>query len=231
MRGKVPTALACLAAAAVLSACGGGGGTSAQTAPAATTASPPAAAQRDSPAAAGKAPVTAKGLKTAPKPPADPAYERARAKAGAAANFVVRRGDNSVPTYGSQASSAQRAAATAALGAYLQARAGGDWSTACSQLAKTVQKQIQLLAGAQGKGGGCATAYAKLSAQVPAAQRADPLRGNLAAFRVKGDKAFALFYGPGRQQYMVPMAREAGAWKVTQLAPIPYPVGSAVGSE
>jgi hypothetical protein len=45
----------------------------------------------------------------------------------------------------------------------------------------------------------------------------------LAALRVKGDKAFALFYGPHAQQYMMPMVREGGAWKVTQLAPMAYP--------
>ena len=58
--------------------------------------------------------------------------------------------------------------------------------------------------------------YALLSKRIPAKDRANPLIGGLASLRVKGDKAFALFYGPHRQQYMVPMVREAGSWKANQ---------------
>jgi hypothetical protein len=148
-------------------------------------------------------------------------------KAGRAAPFLVPTGDNSIPTYGSEASGSQRSEATTALHSYLQARAGGDWGTACSHMAATVQKQLALLASAsKGKAKGCAAAYAALSARVPVAARANPLSGGLASLRIKGDKAFALFYGPHNQKYMMPMAREGGAWKVNQLDPIPYPIGA-----
>ncbi len=39
-------------------------------------------------------------------------------------------------------------------------------------------------------------------------------------------KTDPLFYGPKRQQYMMPMVSEGGAWKVNQIAPLPYPVGN-----
>ena len=58
-------------------------------------------------------------------------------------------------------------------------------------------------------------------------EKSNPLRSGLAAFRVEGDKAFALFYGPHRQQYMMPMVHERGSWKVNQLDPVTYPPGSA----
>jgi hypothetical protein len=58
------------------------------------------------------------------------------------------------------------------------------------------------------------------------AARANPLSGGLAAFRVKSPHAFALFYGPHNQQYMMPMASESGEWKVNQLDPIPWPIGA-----
>jgi hypothetical protein len=196
----------------------------------ATPSAPAAVAKKaPAPAVAAKPPATGRGAKASPSPPADPAYARARAKAGAGAAFVVRQGDNSIPTYGSEASDSQHAQATAALAAYLQARAGGDWASACSHMAGTVQKQLALLA-AQGSGGSCASAYAKLSSHSPASERADPLTGALAAFRVQGDNAFALFYGSGAQKYMMPMASEGGAWKVTQIEPIPYPVGAPTAS-
>jgi hypothetical protein len=149
------------------------------------------------------------------------------AKAGSAAPFLVPTGDNSIPTYGSEASGSESAAAGAALSGYLAARAAGDWASACALISATVAKQVALLAGeAGGSKPSCVDAYAKLSERPPAAERADPLTHGLTALRVESPHAFALFYGPGSQQYMMPMEAEGGAWKVTQIAPIPYPVGA-----
>jgi hypothetical protein len=238
--------LATLALAAVLAACGSGGGGTTST----STAAPGSSAPRTAKAPPGQAPAKAPAAGTGASHAAAPltrasarraerhaealqaAHHRALAKkAGHAASFLVPTGDNSVPTYGSEASSSQQAAATVSLQAYLQARASGDWSAACAQMATTVQKQLALLAGGPGaKAEGCAAAYAKLSSRVPASARANPLSGPLAAFRVKADKAFALFYGPHRRQYMMPMVSEGGAWKVSQLEPIPWPIGAPTGS-
>jgi hypothetical protein len=209
-----------------LAACGGGGSSTPSTT---ATPSAPAAAAKKAPAAvtAAKAPATGRGAKASPSPPADPAYAHARAKAGAGAGFVVRQGDNSIPTYGAEASGSESAAAEAALSGYLAARAGGDWASACALMSASLEKQIALLAGEAGAGkSSCAAAYAKLSEHVPAAERADPLTQGLTALRVESPHAFALFYGPQRQQYMMPMTSEGGAWKVSQIAAIPYPVGA-----
>jgi hypothetical protein len=91
-------------------------------------------------------------------------------------------------------------------------------------MAIQVQKQVEALAG--GEGEGCVDTYARLSAGVSAGERADPLVGGLAALRIEGETAFALFYGPGSQQYMMPLRSEGGGWKVTQIEPVPWPVGS-----
>jgi hypothetical protein len=149
-------------------------------------------------------------------------------KAGGAAPFLVSRGDNSIPTYGIESSASRRTQAESDLRSYLEARTVGDWGAACAQMAATVQKQLALLAQASGgKQASCAAAYAKLAAKIPAAAAGtDPL----SALRVKGDKAFALFYGPRRQKYMMPMVSEGGAWKVNQLEPIPYPPGAPAAS-
>lgn len=145
-------------------------------------------------------------------------------KAGKAAPFLVTEGDNSIPTYGSEASAAQLASAEATLSRYLAARAAGEWGPACVQMSTQVQKQLTLLAGE--KAGHCAAAYAKLAEQAPASAHVDPLVHGLAALRVESPHAFALFYGPGSQQYMVPMEQEGGDWKVSQLEPVPWPIGA-----
>jgi hypothetical protein len=51
----------------------------------------------------------------------------------------------------------------------------------------------------------------------------DPLVSGLLSLRVHAANAFALFYGPGHQQYFVPLLREGAGWKLTQLEPIAYP--------
>jgi hypothetical protein len=230
--------LATLALAAALAACGSGGGGTTSTSTAATGSTAPGTAK--APPSHGPANAPAGGAAPSHAAPLIRASARAAArragarqaarhralarKAGRAAPFLVPAGDNSIPTYGSESSDSQRGSAEAALRAYLEARAAGDWSGACAQMAATVQKQLALLGGEKGKG--CAAAYAKLASRIPAKARANPLTGSLAAFRVESPHGFALFYGPKRQQYMMPMVSEAGAWKVNQLEPIPWPIGA-----
>jgi hypothetical protein len=160
--------------------------------------------------------------------PARAPHRRLERTAGAAAPFLVETGDNSIPTYGSEASVGQLAAAESALAAYLGARAAGEWGPACAQMSTQVQKQLALLAGEEGAGKGCPQVYAQLGEKIPASARADPLTAVLTALRVESPHAFALFYGPGEQQYMMPLEEEGG-WKVSQLEPLPWPIGSSAG--
>jgi hypothetical protein len=93
-----------------------------------------------------------------------------------------------------------------------------------------VRRQLQVLAEATGaSGGNCAQSYAVESKHASSAELANVLIGTLAAFRVKGNRGFALFYGPAKQQFMMPMVREDGKWRVNQSLPIAYPVGAPVG--
>jgi len=239
LSAAAPLAALSLAAALGLAACGGGGGTSTSTsaAPAASTPTPSAKA---SPSAGGANPSAPAGGSSHPQPltrasaraaerhaeAVQAARHRALAKqAGRAAPFLVPVGDNSIPTYGSESSASQLRAAEASLAAYLRAREAGDWSAACAQMAATLKRQLALLAGSE-KGDGCAAAYAKLAAKISASARANPLRSSITAFRVQGDKGFVLFYGTHDQQYMLPTVLESGTWKVSQLEPIPWPIGA-----
>lgn len=219
MRVGAATAVLGFALAALLTACGGGSGSSA-----------PTAAQGTSSPAATTAPTT---TATTPEPAARanhaPRSSSASTHAGSAP-FRVKVGDNSIPDYGTEATASDRARAATALGAYLLARARGQWSTACAYLTSETRTKLEAFAGSSnGKPGGCGPAYRALTGPTPAAARADVLSGGLAALRIKGEKAFALFYGPHAQKYMMPMASEGGAWKVTQIAPLPYPLGRPVG--
>ncbi len=213
--------LAALLAAIGLAACGGGSSASTSTG-ATEAASSPSTATMPGPESSGGA--------SHPSQPAGSGSAGTGSGGGADA-FRVHGADNSIPDYGAEASAAERAAAGAALAAYLKAYAKGEWSKACPYIATSLRSSLQRLASGskQLTGAGCAKTLATLSAAAPAGTRADPLIGGPAALRVKGDNAFALFYGAHNQQYMMPMASEGGDWKVTQIAPVTYPPGASSG--
>jgi hypothetical protein len=220
--------LALLLAAAIsacgLAACGEGSGstastatTSAASAPATTSA--PAASTPTATTPAPTAPTTTTSSKPAPTP------APSSASGGGAASFRAARGDNSIPDFGAEAPNSDRARATAALSAFLRARAAGDWSTVCSYLAATTRKQLERLAGASKD---CGTVLAGLSKGGEAG--AETLTGGVAALRIKGDSAFALYHGSHNSKYVMPMVNEGGAWKISQLAPLAYPLGTSAAT-
>jgi hypothetical protein len=202
-----------------LMACGGGGGSTSSTATTTTT----------SPTSTGESGPKSGSVTFGKAEPRETAANRAeRRRAGRAAAFVLPRSDNSVPTFGSEAGASERRAAEANLWAYLTARAAHNWAKACALLSATVREGYERLASASANSGAkpsCARILPTL-APIRAGMAANPLTEDLVSLRVHGANAFALFYGPGHQQYMVPMNREAGQWRPTQAAPIAYPPGA-----
>lgn len=244
MRRAAASLLAGLCLLLPLASCGGGSSSAttstadvgtASTAARGGTASPPRRPAKGVPEAPGQGtppPLTRASSRRAERRAAARQAQRHRAlarKAGRAAPFLVAAGDNSIPTYGSESSSAQRSQAEASLRAYLVAREAGDWEAACAQMTTKVQVQVAgpASAAAPGTAKDCAAAFASLAAKIPASARTNPLTGPLTVLRVEPPHAFALFYGPKHQQYMMPMEEEGGALKVTQLEPLPWPIGSA----
>ena len=207
--GGIALALAVVLGVA-LAACGGG---------ASSTSAGPGTTAASGPAAGG-----ASISPPARQHPSKAAIREARQErrlAGRAAPFVRPESDNSVPTFGSEAGSAERAAVEASLKPYLRARAREDWAAVCRELAKGTRKGYEKLG--RSSGGGCAPILAALSKE---ADLADPLTGGLLSLRVRGRNAFALFIGPGHQQYFVPLYREGSTWRPTQAGPIEYPPGA-----
>ena len=200
-----------LVLALALAACGGGGGSTSST-----------QAQSGSTSATATAPAPTSTAK--PSLAHGSSSSSTTKQAGGAAAFVKPGADNSIPEYGSEAASSEVARAQAALSAYLVARAGAKWGRACTYLSASARANLQRYAGPSKGKASCAKLLAALSGS--AAARVDTLTGGLAALRVKGEKGFALYHGPHAQKYVMPMAAQGGAWKVTQLTPIPYPLGS-----
>jgi hypothetical protein len=239
-RGRaVALVLVAVLAAVGLTACGSGGSNTST--PAGSTASTPTAT---SPAATATTPTATTPTTTASTATATPKPAEATPRSsttstspaagggsgGGAAGFRAHSGDNSIPDYGAEAPSSERARATAALAAFLRARAAGDWGMACTYLAAATRTQLERFLGsvkAKAKTGGCARVLGELSKGSAAHTETLTLTNGVAALRIKGTSAFALFHGPKGSKYVMPMRSEGGVWKVSQLAPLPYPLGSA----
>jgi hypothetical protein len=136
-------------------------------------------------------------------------------------DFVTPGGDNSIQTYGEEADSSELDEAGAALTAYLDHRAAGDWAQMCEDLSKATLKPLEQLASRapQFKGKGCGAVLEALMGKASAATRANTLAGPIASLRVEGDRGFVLYHGAKGVDYFVPMAKEGGKWKVAAIAP------------
>lgn len=147
-----------------------------------------------------------------------------------AASFREPRGDNSIPDFGQEASAAERERAASALVVFLRDRADGDWSGACTELSRAMRDQLAIFAKtSKGRSRSCG-AVLRGPAGAAGTARVEMPAGGVAALRVKGRSAFALFYGAGNRKYVMPMTEEGGVWRMSQIAPLPYPL-RAVGTE
>ncbi len=111
------------------------------------------------------------------------------------------------------------------LTAYMRARASDEWGKECRFLARSTAAPLrELAASSPGLGGkGCGAILKALEGGTPPSTRADSMREGVASLRAKGDRGFALYHGRQGVDYLMPMVREGGAWRVGALAPIEFP--------
>ena len=134
---------------------------------------------------------------------------------------VSRGGDNSIQTWGLEASAAEREEVTATLRTFYDARAEADWATACRFLA--APQKAEFAGFVRGKSGNaaCAEAMRGLAAGVP--ERAFDREARIdyvLSLRVGEGNAFLIYTRPGEAQvYANAFAREGGDWKVVSVGP------------
>jgi hypothetical protein len=137
---------------------------------------------------------------------------------------TVKGGDNSVQEYGVESDESERREAAITLLAYLNARAEGDWFSACSLLAKKPTEQLERLAGHKADCVEVLGATGKEASSQPGSVITEvlSLRGG---GDIPGDPSYLLFEGPpGGTLFSMPMYSEGGAWKVGLAQPSELPV-------
>jgi hypothetical protein len=162
----------------------------------------------------------------ADRPPAEPPPSGTRQDSGGGVEqFVTPGGDNSVQEFGSEAGEAEFDEAAAALHAFLDAWAAGEWGAACDNLADEVVESLGQLASSSKspelEGASCPQLLRALAGTRTAEARAEVAIADVGAMRVEGDRAFLLYRGAGKTPFAIPVTKEDDGWKVGALAGVP----------
>jgi hypothetical protein len=136
--------------------------------------------------------------------------------------FKTKGGDNSIQEYGEEGPASDRSRANQAIQALYDAYRTGNWGEICNKyLSESNLKEIKLLSekSPQIKGSTCADVLGGLNQTNQKAP--DTPASSVAAVRIEGDTAFALYRGIDGKGYAIPLKLEGGTWKLTALAPTP----------
>jgi len=126
-------------------------------------------------------------------------------------------GEASIEGFGAEAEGAPRAAILSAFHGYLGALAAGNHMAVCAHLAAVVRRSLARLAGGSKPPPCPRLLSALLSPEAPATAR-EQRGGRVRNVRIAGERGIVVFHAPGAKLYQMPMAREAGEWKVGLLA-------------
>lgn len=145
---------------------------------------------------------------------------------GPTRQFIIPNGDNAVQTYGREGTPAERAAVSRVLHAWLRARAAKNWAKDCSYLSRYYIKMITADAHSDSKGkvSGCAATLAYFKGNA-SGDFANNLPGQIQSLRVgrgegRGEaEAYAQYHGNDGKDWVVPVTRENGEWRVANAKP------------
>jgi hypothetical protein len=135
---------------------------------------------------------------------------------------VSKGGDNSIQTWGLEASADERAKVTAILQAFLDARAADDWATACSYLAAEQRAEFESLGNGDKRGNAaCAETMRAFATGVPASAYEEEAQIDyVLSLRVGEGHAFLIYTRPDTNKiYANALREEDGTWKVISVGP------------
>ena len=129
-------------------------------------------------------------------------------------------GDNSIQTWGLEASGAERARVTRLVRAFLDARARADWKVACRHAAAKQRRTFERLAVGRNGIEACARGMALLARGIPArAFRREAAIGEVLSLRKGGGYAFLIYCPADGEVYARALRLEGGSWRVISVGP------------
>jgi hypothetical protein len=124
--------------------------------------------------------------------------------------------DDSIQTFGLEADAGDRIAAAGALSAFLDARAAGRWSEACSYGSVSLLAQLRQPAAEGGRSPGCPVLIKTFTEGVSRAALLVARDMRVLSLRVQGRQGFLIYRDAKGMTAVIPMQREEG-WKVGAL--------------
>ncbi|HYQ79571.1 MAG TPA: hypothetical protein VEP91_10735 [Solirubrobacterales bacterium] len=141
---------------------------------------------------------------------------------GPTREFYVVGGDNAVQLYGHEATGGERAQASKVIERWMRARAAKDHAMECSYLARSFVSGFVADATnvSNGKVTTCPQALAYFGTSAGGVNHFDDTTtGPIDSLRIESGQGYAQYHGNDGRDYIVPMAREDGGWKVSTAAP------------
>ncbi|MEX2447898.1 MAG: hypothetical protein WD404_04040 [Solirubrobacterales bacterium] len=120
----------------------------------------------------------------------------------------------SIRDFGAEAEGEEATNITFGLVQYLDAKARGDWATACARIYSVLRENLEDTE----KGRSCAETFGTLMQRVPKANRVEQARIDVSSVRRgSGNRAFVIYKTPDTLSVDMPMYVEDGVWKVAAL--------------
>lgn len=117
----------------------------------------------------------------------------------------------SIRAFGEESEGEEATDITFALVQYLDAKAHGDWATACARLYSVLRENLEKSAA----GRDCPEVYGTLMSRVPADSRAAAAEIDVASVRRgEGNRAFVIYKTPDTLSADMPMYLDGGVWTV-----------------
>lgn len=142
---------------------------------------------------------------------------QASAKAVAPGVPVSKHGDNSIQTWGLEASPAKRGRVRDFVQEYLDARAAKKWDSACDFLAAKQRREHERI----GRGADCGKVMALFASRKSSRSLAEAAEIDVFSLRVGGRYAFLIYRQADRKFYATALTREGGRWRIVTVTPNP----------
>ncbi|MGB7686441.1 MAG: hypothetical protein WBL45_11750 [Solirubrobacterales bacterium] len=192
---KVPGALVAVIAM-VVAGCGGGGSSSVEdSSPPATTTTTSASARSGS----------------------DGVTRSESSDPGPSVEFLGTGVNGRLAAQGKEADPIEREAVSDVIEASQESREVGNFMAQCFHLDEHATKEVEKRASGLGVAKDCLKILEEQAKRLPAAARASTLTGPINALRVKGDRGYAFYHGTRGKDYVIPVRKEKGEWKLEAL--------------
>jgi hypothetical protein len=127
--------------------------------------------------------------------------------------------ENSIKTYGSAASAAQKSALAATAFSFFRAMAASNYAGICAAVSASNRKELEAFDKAKHEKLGCPALLKKLISTRGAPEARKAAAGKLISVRVKGPTAFVIFKPKGGVPSYFVLKREGSAWRAISLEP------------